>query len=309
MSLCISVGSNNNRGVVYVSNNTAVSFVKATIPSYVSNLSSIACSTALDCIAVGLNSIIYTNNAGVTWNSSTSFIQNVDYTSATCITEINCIVVGSKQGDFTSNTAVIISSFNNGYTFSQDKYLNKISGLQAVSCFNQTDCIGVGGDVVVVSANGGSTWTSKPMARGVPPLSSISCVTNIVCIAVGPNSVRNNSASSISANAIYTIDGGISFSYLNLGANSAFVSSIACNLTDCIALGPSPTVNNLTNEFDISMSPNNMLSIKQINSTPVGILVSHINSSVSAGFYGLGIKDYNPVIYKLSASSTLKVGN
>lgn len=293
--------------MVYISNNSAQSFTQVAIPTNTNSLNSIACPTRTNCIAVGLNSIIYTTDGGLSWNSSSSFLKNVEYNSVTCISPTNCIVVGSNQADFRSNIGVIISSNDNGKTFSQDKYLNNISALDSIACSNQSDCIAVGG-IVLVSSDSGKSWNIKPVPDGIDNLSSISCLNTTTCIAVGPNSLGMGDLS-VSANAIYTTDSGTSFSHISLGINSAFVNSIACNLNSCIAIGPNLKTNGSTVEFNVAISPNHTLGVSQINLIPPGTLLTATDSSISEYFYGLGSIQHNPVIYKINQNSAVKVGN
>lgn len=307
-NFCITVGRSNGNGVVYVTDNAGVSFASEIIPNNVGYLNSVACPTAINCIAVGLNSIIYTTNSGITWNLSSSFLKNVDYTSIYCISSTNCIVVGSQAGDFTSDTGVIMSSYDGGNTFIQDKYQNNISGLQSVICYSQTDCISVGG-TVVISTDSGKSWQLKPISGGMDSFSSVSCVSNsVICIAVGPNA-SGSTNSGVYADAIYTTDGGNTFGQFNLGTGSAYVRSIACNQVGCMALGPSPTTNNLTNEFYISASSASVLSSKQVVLTNSDTLLNRIDTGLSDNFYGMGLKQQSPVIFKLNQNTATQVGN
>ncbi|MGD0254524.1 MAG: DUF4214 domain-containing protein [Acidimicrobiales bacterium] len=114
------------------------------------------------------------------------------------------------------------------------------SNLNGVSCASTSDCVAVGqvgsGAVALYSTDGGSTWSTGtvPSEVGESSLSSVSCASTSDCVAVG----YYLNGSSYVGTALYSTDGGSTWSTGTLPGGVSDLSSVSCASTsDCVAVG------------------------------------------------------------------------
>jgi hypothetical protein len=119
------------------------------------------------------------------------------------------------------------------------------SNLNGVSCASTSDCVAVGqvgsGAVALYSTDGGSTWSTGtvPSEVGESSLSSVSCASTSDCVAVG----YYLNGSSYVGTALYSTDGGSTWSTGTLPGGVSYISSIllhsvsCASTSDCVAVG------------------------------------------------------------------------
>lgn len=105
--------------IIYTTTNSGSSFVEATVPSGIVDVTSISCPTELLCDAIGVNYLdqpVFLTSTGPNFNftgsillSSVGSIQEI-----TCVNSLDCLIVGSS----TSNVPEAISSQTSGTSFS-----------------------------------------------------------------------------------------------------------------------------------------------------------------------------------------------
>ncbi|MHB8318668.1 MAG: WD40/YVTN/BNR-like repeat-containing protein [Acidimicrobiales bacterium] len=209
------------------------------VPKGAQRLSAVACSDAIDCVAVGIGTLIYSSDGGVSWNLATPPISQTLFLGASCTSALRCIAVGMRPRPAQPDGGVLLETTNAGKTWTNASYPKLTPGIGSVSCPSANTCIAVGG-TVLVSNDAGSTWRIKAIPDGIQPLSSISCSTATTCVAIGPNT-QGQTNPSLSAVAIATSNAGASFQHLSLPPGSAYAVSVSCVANTCNALGADPT--------------------------------------------------------------------
>ena len=104
-STCFAVSGNSFRTTeksasapIISTTNGGATWTNDPIPSQVTNLSSIACQSALDCTAVGSNDIVSTTDGGSTWTSETAPAPVASLDSVACPSTSTCLAVGVGYG-------------------------------------------------------------------------------------------------------------------------------------------------------------------------------------------------------------------
>ncbi len=152
---------------------------------------------------------------GATWTQESVPAGITDLSGVSCAAGLsgngsNCIAVGYESSTYPMQ-GVVISSSDNGASWTEQTYPEKIYVLQGVllgvraSPASQSDrlprpirWIGrrrVHGSLlarygnIIATTDGGATWTSEESPGGVNELSSVSCPSTTECVAVGASSV------------------------------------------------------------------------------------------------------------------------
>jgi len=191
-SKCWAVGSTVGSGgapngaALIATTNGGASWTNQPIPATAAYLSAVACSTPLQCVAVGEGQgnqgvAIATNNGGTTWTQASVPAGIGDVTTVTCRSDRRCMAIGSlSTGD------AGLASTSAGVTWSQTGTLSGgTAGASGVSCVDDQHCWVTGHTVVgavqvagavVATSNGGASWSTLPIPPGSGSLNSVSCV-------------------------------------------------------------------------------------------------------------------------------------
>jgi photosystem II stability/assembly factor-like uncharacterized protein len=206
---CVAVGYNEtptgsgNNGVAVYSTNGGASWSVGNVPSTVTDLLAVACSTADACVALGTTSNTPTSavsaNGGKTW-SNAQLPTGVEFPlGLTCEKSGHCLgfVVS------TSNTLDMVTSPNTGSSWLLGADVGPVEGSffyhVGITCPTALDCVltsGSGGSAqasipnfAYTSNNGGSSWSlsGMPAGLGAALTGGISCPSPKDCITVGNN--------------------------------------------------------------------------------------------------------------------------
>ena len=191
-SKCWGVGSTVGSGgapngaAVIATTNGGKSWFNQSIPATAGYLADIACSSQLQCVAVGQGQgnqgvSIFTTNGGATWVQSPVPPAITDMTAVSCNSDRRCMVIGAL---ITGNAALV--SMSTGATWNQVGTLpDGTVGASGVSCIDDRHCwvtghtaVGTGQvtGALVGTSNGGITWVSLPIPVGSGFLNAVSCV-------------------------------------------------------------------------------------------------------------------------------------
>lgn len=211
---CVAVGYNNN-GSHFVPilerwDGTQWSNQQSAAPAGAlgSSLSSVSCTSATACVAVGgyepanssLTSVLAERWDGTSWtvqNVAASGSSNAPLTGVSCASATACVAVG---GDGDALTSLVVERWD-GTSWTQQATPappdGVLTGFAAVSCPSTTDCLATGNDFVGNGVAGlwdGTSWTIQnvvPSNAETPQsanLNSVSCTSVTTCTAVGRRS-------------------------------------------------------------------------------------------------------------------------
>ncbi|HWE71002.1 MAG TPA: hypothetical protein VG205_11590 [Acidimicrobiales bacterium] len=191
-SRCWAVGSTVGSGgapngaALIATTNGGASWVNQPIPATAAYLSAVACSTPVQCVAVGEGQgnqgvAIATTNGGTSWTQASVPAGIGDVTTVTCRSDRRCLAIGSlAAGD-----AALVST-SAGVTWSQTGTLSGgTAGASGVSCVDDQHCWVTGhtlvgavqvAGAVVATANGGTSWSTIAIPPGSGSLNAVSCV-------------------------------------------------------------------------------------------------------------------------------------
>ncbi len=222
-------------------------------------LTSVACSSAVACVAVGSVWFNSWGRLGVTegWNGASWAIQPGPYSrssssleAVSCSSATWCLAVGNQQN--ASGIAATLAGSWNGHAWTTRPTPNPAgalsSSLEAVSCSSPVACIAVGS---TLTADGtwlplaerwnGSVWTLQathdPESAGMSALSGVACTSARACLAVGSQQL-------IGADSVPLVErwDGTSWTLVAIpmpkGAAAVSLSAISCSSASaCTAAG------------------------------------------------------------------------
>jgi hypothetical protein len=225
-------------------------------PSSNDALSSVSCTSANDCIAVGyalkgsnIDQTLVEEWNGQSWAVSPSPDQGTisnALSGVSCTSAVDCVAVGSTGGGATAST--LIESFD-GSTWSivpspdPGTLFNTLNG---VSCVSATSCVAVGYDYsgseilqTLTESFDGSDWSvvsSPDVGTSYNALEAVSCVSMTSCMAVGQETDDAGSYQTLTE----SFDGSdwsvVSSPDVGTGYNT--LESVSClSPTDCEATG------------------------------------------------------------------------
>ena len=246
--ICEAVGSNVQGGALMLgTSDGGTDWSVQHIPSGALELSGISCSSTTDCEAVGATTartglILGTTNGGALWSAQPGPNAVAGYSGLDCVTATAfCVAVGSyypKPKNLTYPIAVASTTANAGASWAADPLPTVVSELDAVSCWNASDCeatgdSGLDAGLAMGTSNGGASWSSQTLPAGVSGLPAVSCFSRSDCAAGG-----FSRATSYSALLLVTTDRGNTWSpgALPTGVPGLFSTSCA-NSTSCVAVG------------------------------------------------------------------------
>ena len=227
---------------------------------------SVSCGSATTCTAVGEglfvgngSTIASTTDGGVTWTQESVPAGITDLSGVSCAAGLsgvsNCIAVGYESSTYPMQ-GVVISSSDNGASWTEQTYPERIYVLQGVSCSSSLTCIAVGQTSspntvdwqtsgprlptgaygnIIATTDGGATWTSEESPGGVNELSSVSCPSTTECVAVGASSVGAPSGA-----IVVTTDSGLTWTQSTVPSGNMMLSGVSCaSDSTCVAVGDS----------------------------------------------------------------------
>lgn len=222
-----------------------------------SDMMSIACTSAADCVEVGDGGVIkVTTDGGAVWTADTTTF-NQALTQVTCPSSSTCYAAGDR------GTVLVSQDGGNTWSFTASVDGNPIYGL---SCPTTTTCYTVDDYGHVMSTtDGGGTWTLQstpvtapgvnvPGSGGPQPYSGlfgVSCVSATECVAVG-----GYPQSGATVPPIVTTTDGTDWSNATSdnAAASDYLLGVTClsGTTTCYAVGYSGTIVTTTDLTDWS---------------------------------------------------------
>ncbi|MDP9331956.1 MAG: hypothetical protein M3Q30_01395 [Actinomycetota bacterium] len=159
-------------------------------PGAVGGLSSVSCTSATNCFAVG--GALIERWDGTSW----AIVPSPNPTGATysslngvsCTSSTNCFAVGWYYTSGSASHALVERWDGTSWTIIPSP--NAIHGLNSVSCTSTTNCFAVAGGGLIERWNG-TSWAivpspdPNPPGWGGSPLYSVSCTSTTSCFAVG----------------------------------------------------------------------------------------------------------------------------
>jgi hypothetical protein len=259
---CVAVGGTSGATALIESSvNGGSTFSTVPVPSVAPVLHNVDCNDALHCVAVGTDSILESINGGASWvvgalpvetppppppNGGTVSIAN-DLNGVACQSDTVCTAVGIAEVAITgfggSNSPEYIHSTDGGLTWSNSTGVNDEMGM--VTC-NANACIAAG-ESLTRSTDGGATW--QIVTFGNQGLTDVSCTTGASsCLTIGPTPAGQETPTLPGQLGISTDDGqSWTDEAPTLPASTASIQRLACGgATDCMIVGPSPSVTNGT---------------------------------------------------------------
>jgi len=236
--------------------------IPSTGVSETNNLTSVSCTSASACMAVGsLLGVTYNQTLIEQWNGATWSIVTSPNTSAThgndlngvsCISASNCTAVGTYDNGTAEQTLIeqwngatwsIVTSPNTSATLSNI--------LEGVSCISASNCTAVGiansgtFDQTLVEQWNGIGWSIVTSANTSSSenndLRAVSCTSASACTAVG--TYYNGTSSLTLAEQWNGSTWSVSTSPNVTGAQNDFLVGLSCSSgSDCIAVGNSDTL-------------------------------------------------------------------
>ncbi len=196
------------------------------IPANLGQLDSIACPSAVDCVAVGQTTsavgvAIETENGGLSWTTD-SVPSSGPLVSVSCPAVGKCIAVGEG----TSGGGVIDLQSPTHDSFAAESVPSGVGEVSSVSCYVASSiCSAIGyptgasaADDIITTTHGGSSWaapiTITISGASSVALTAIQCVRNQTCTAVGSSSagstfVWTTNTWSTYSSATYTYNVGL----------------------------------------------------------------------------------------------------
>ena len=228
-------------------------------------LSSVSCSDALDCTAVGSyypesdvtnvpQPAAATESNGVwgplTGVSGPSLDDGASFTSVSCMSIGNCVAVGFGYGTSTdSYFHPLAAAETNGVWDDYQVGPTDIVGPTSVSCVDALHCTAVGGEfdgggALVFSVAGGSI--GAPVVIGSGWLTAVDCTDANDCVAV------NNSPGT----DLYMVESDGVWAPVPVANQDGWLSSVSCtSVSDCTAIGATQTYV-ITNTPTVSVADN-----------------------------------------------------
>ena len=171
---CIAVGTDDAGGLILATTDGGTTWQSETPPSLETAVDGIACTSTLDCLAVGGGLIIETDDGGGTWTTQTApFGVNV-LSGVTCASTTDLLAVGGPaDGEDVSGGGVALATKDAGASWQNQSLPSGIGTLYGITCPSESECIAVGHTdgvnpvgYVIGSTDGGSSWIRH---RASPP--------------------------------------------------------------------------------------------------------------------------------------------
>lgn len=222
------------------------------------SLTSVACSSATACIAVGLyapySNPLRAQTLAEAWNGTEWEVQttvNSGNSSSvlygvSCTSSVACVAVGTDQGK------VLGESWNGTEWKSQESSIPTWGSgvLEGVSCVSSTSCTAVGnsGNSHIFAEHwDGSKWqiesTPSPLGAKKSHLTTVSCTSTTHCTAVGYYESKLKTAVTL-VELWNGLEWMIQPTPNPAGSARSYLSGISCVSSACVAVGESQTTSN-----------------------------------------------------------------
>jgi len=220
---------------VLVTTNAGATWSPQSVPSGVTTLRDVGCSSVDDCVAMGGTSttgeIVWTDDAGSTWTSATPPAGQIGLAGVSCAPATSdCIGVLAFN-----DVAPFIISTDGGSSWTTITSPGVSGDFDGVTCLSAADCVAVGDNGTshdaAYTTDGGSSWSYSTLPSGVNGLQGVACTSTSDCLAVGGNPAQPGYV-------LTTSNGAVSWSQATVPAGTASLNAVAClSSTDCIAVG------------------------------------------------------------------------
>ncbi|MGC9963044.1 MAG: hypothetical protein ABSE47_14220 [Acidimicrobiales bacterium] len=218
------------------------------------SLAAIACSSAKDCVAVGIALIGGGHSelsVALTWNGqawtlhdpTTPPSQDTGLNDVACPSPTSCVAVGSEGALDDAGTALI--EVWNGKTWTASSSPKGVHDLAAVACRSAKSCIAVGGTAnrttTLAEALTGTVWsvqtTPDPPGGTANDLTGVACPTAAGCMAVGDNG--DPAGATVTLSETWSTKGwAIRPSADAIGSTTSALGAVSCSsATACTAVG------------------------------------------------------------------------
>ncbi len=197
---CWAVGSTSSgSGAVVATSDAGRTWQAQPLPVGIGGLNSVSCPTSSQCSAGGTNAlragtVVTTADRGALWSAETlpdvvrQALPSGHYgiNGVACASSAGCVVAGSTS----SSSGVVLSTADNGTTWSAPTIPRSAGLLNAVSCPTKSSCVAVGATssragLGITTSDGGTGWTAQALPAGLGILYGISCPTTSSCWVVG----------------------------------------------------------------------------------------------------------------------------
>lgn len=248
-SECVAVGSggsNGGSGLVEVSTDGGMTFTDEPVPDDAPPLNGVYCSSALDCLAVGLNRVLLTTDGGTSWSEHVDLGNQYSDSAVTldavsCQTATQCLTFGVNFGMYETTSAYDYST-DGGDTW-ETATTNPTMFTPYLYCLPGGNCIGMGPPSL--STDGGETWIPNNPGFGGDWFGLTCIPSSTTCFGTG---YGYNDQDQFVGQLITSNDGGQTWSNQSdtLPSGIEALASISCVASaTCLALGTSSTGSSL----------------------------------------------------------------
>lgn len=171
----------NGTARVLVSTDGGARWETGALPPGIAGLSSVACPTATNCLAVGdgspastgssLPAVLSSTDGGLDWMTEAVSTRTAPLSSIACSSSASCVAVGGRSGVPATDTVALFTT-NGGRLWAPSAVPHGVAVLTSVACTRDGRCMAIGQNtdqeaLVLVSSDGGATWRT---ATGSIPL-------------------------------------------------------------------------------------------------------------------------------------------
>jgi len=216
----------------------------------------LTCPTAKTCYVVEVDiadgstsepatAIAVTHDGGSTWQQSILPDGAFATGGLDCLDANTCITGGEENGDF-----AFFSTVDGGNTWTSFPGPSGVPAslvIVALSCTSLQSCVAIGQDSTVsgdagatyytmLTTDGGANWTDGQLASGFVP-SVVQCFPALNCAIVGFEQPTDPATPSIAGEAMYSTDGGATWSAASVPSGSGPIEGLSCaDSSDCSAV-------------------------------------------------------------------------
>lgn len=205
-SLCLTGGSvydESLRNVIYQSRDGGSHWIPVSVDAQV-EVSAIACSSSVICVAVGSTirngttgpaAILRTVDGGQNW-APTILQQPASLNQVTCVPSGRCMAVGFSTNDVFTAEPVILVQDDATHSFTRSVASLDVVRLADISCGTPLFCVAVGvgppdinspnggrPGVVVATNDGGKSWHREVIPANVSDFNAVNCRPTLHCLA------------------------------------------------------------------------------------------------------------------------------
>ena len=226
------------------------------------------CPTVTTCYADNLGSSQYgavvevTTDGGAVWQAVPLPVGTWLTSNLTCPTAEGCLVAGYTgvpvgAASPSGGTSAVFATADGGADWSTVPLPAPAVDVVSLACSSATACVGAsygtptstspqGSTVSVRTTDGGASWSSSPFLSAIIPSRpyGVSCVGAGDCVVVGTTGFGTTPVGSSTASgaALYSTDGGVSWSAAAVPVGIAVVRAVSCSDDgECMAVANGPS--------------------------------------------------------------------